>query len=445
MTESESGSKSSWLSALKVYTHPRVIGMLFLGFSSGLPLLLVFGTLSFWLSEAGIDRGTITKLSWVGLAFGLKWMWSPLVDRMPLPILTKLLGRRRSWMLLAQICIAFSLFALSQNDPKENLELTVYLALLVAIGSATQDIALDAYRIEAVDIDKQGAMSATYQAGYRIAMILAGAGALWIAAAVDTSDSTYEFRPWQVAYIVMAISMAVGVITTLLISEPEVDKSKISINVKKDIVAWLKEALLMPLLDFIQRYKWPAVAILAFVATYRISDIVMGVTANLFYNEMGFTKDEVASVTKVFGVIMTIAGAGVGGLLIPRFGVMKILFLGGLLSSLTNLLFVWISKLGHDLNALIVTISADNLSSGIASSAFIAYLSGLTNRSFTATQYALLTSMMLLFPKFVAGFSGDFVNKFGWSTFFTSTAVIGLPVLLLVIVVNKFHIENNGK
>lgn len=440
----------SWISALKVYAHPRVIGMLFLGFSAGLPLLLVFGTLSFWLSEAGIDRATIGHLSWVGLAYGFKWAWSPLVDRMPIPLLTRYLGRRRSWLFLSQLLLLIGLCLMGQNDPSLNLKFTVYLAILIAISSATQDIALDAYRIEAVDIEKQGAMSATYQGGYRLAMICAGAGVLWIAASFDPSEATYDFKPWQIAYTVMGILMLVGMITTLLIQEPQVEARKKSEGLSGDsafvrMTNWVKGALVSPFLDFVSRYKWQAVLILSFVALYRISDVVMGVMANPFYKEMGFTKDEVASVTKVYGVVMTIVGAAVGGVFVSRFGVIKILFLGGVLSALTNLMFVWITSLGHDLNALILTISADNLSSGIASSAFIAYLSGLTNKDYSATQYALLTSMMLLLPKFIAGFSGDFVNLFGWANFFTGTALIGLPVLGLIVLVSRIKLVSNER
>jgi PAT family beta-lactamase induction signal transducer AmpG len=322
------------------------------------------------------------------------------------------------------------------------------LALAVAFASATQDIALDAYRIEAVEIEKQGAMAATYQAGYRIAMITAGAGALWIAASVDPSEATYDFRPWQVAYTAMAALMVVGILTTLAIREPEKKISPATSaredharnrfaatglsGAALDAAAWFYDAVLSPFIDFIQRFKWQAALILALIAIYRISDVVMGVMSNPFYQEMGFTKDEVATVSKVYGVIMTIAGAGLGGLLTVRMGVMRTLMLGAVLSAATNLLFVWLTSRGHDVGALVFTVSADNLSAGIASSAFVAYLSGLTNQAYSATQYALFTSVMLLLPKFIAGFSGEFVDAYGWASFFTGTALIGLPVLLLV-------------
>jgi len=444
-----------WLNALKVYAHPRVVGMLFLGFSAGLPLLLVLGTLSFWLSEAGIARATIGHLSWVGLAYGFKFLWSPLVDRLPLPLLTRLLGRRRAWLLLSQICIALALLGMANTDPVVNLAHTVFFALAVAFASATQDIALDAYRIEAVETEKQGAMAATYQAGYRIAMITAGAGVLWIAASVDPSEATYDFRPWQVAYTAMAALMAVGILTTLIIREPE---QKVSSETSAreaharakfaaaglrgwplTATAWLYSAVLSPFVDFIQRYKWQALLMLALIAVYRISDVVMGVMSNPFYQEMGFTKDEVATVSKVYGVIMTIVGAGLGGLLVMRMGVMRTLFLGAVLSAATNLLFVWLAGRGHDVGALVFTVSADNLSAGIASSAFVAYLSSLVNQAYSATQYALFTSVMLLLPKFIAGFSGEFVDAYGWANFFTGTALIGIPVLLLVWLVSRNH------
>ena len=448
---------SGWLHAFRIYTHPRVLGMLSLGFSAGLPLLLVLGTLSFWLREAGIDRSTIGHLSWIGLAYGFKWMWSPLVDRLPLPLLTRLLGRRRAWLLLSQVVIAFALAGMAVTDPLQNLSYTVFFALAVAFASATQDIALDAYRIEAVSSRLQGAMAATYQAGYRLAMILASAGVLWIAAAVDSSESTYDYAPWRIAYLAMSACMAVGIVTTLIIREPEVPFTRlISENeayARKAIahwnlnetfaqaLAWLYGAVIAPFRDFIVRHGPQAVLILALIATYRISDVVMGVMSNPFYVDMGYTKEEVATVSKVYGVIMTIMGAAAGGILIAKIGINRTLFLGAGLSAATNLLFVWLAGRGHDVTGLIFTVSADNLSAGIASSAFIAYLSSLTNSAYSATQYALFSSVMLLLPKFIAGFSGDFVDAYGYASFFTCTAALGLPVLILVRLADRAKFE----
>src|SRR5690349_5000459 len=333
---------SSWLHAFRIYTHPRVLGMLSLGFSAGLPLLLVMGTLSFWLREAGIDRSTIGHLSWIGLAYGFKWMWSPLVDRLPLPLLTQLLGRRRAWLLSSQIVITFALAGMAFTDPLQNLSYTVFFAMAVAFASATQDIALDAYRIEAVAPRLQGAMAATYQAGYRLAMILASAGVLWIAAAVDPSEAGYDYAPWRIAYLTMSACMAVGIVTTLIIREPEVPFTRL-ISENEDyarkaiahwnlnatttqVLAWLYGAVIAPFRDFIVRHGRHAVLILALIATYRISDVVMGVMSNPFYVDMGYTKEEVATVSKVYGVIMTIIGAAAGGVLTAKIGINRTLF-----------------------------------------------------------------------------------------------------------------------
>lgn len=451
---------TGWLDSLKVYAHPRVIGMLFLGFSAGLPLILVLGTLSYWLREAGIDRSTIGYFSWIGLAYGFKWVWSPLVDRLPLPGLTRLLGRRRSWLLLSQLAIASALFGMANTDPAQALERMVWCALAVAFASATQDIALDAYRIEAVEQRLQGAMAATYQGGYRIAMIAASAGVLWLAASVDATDTAYEHAPWRFAYLIMAASMGVGILTTLLIREPDApvsaDTMQREARTREWLVheglhgpllaaaAWVHGAVVSPFVDFIRRYRWHAVLLLALIGTYRISDVVMGIMANAFYVDMGYTKDEVANVAKVYGVGMTIVGAVIGGVLTARIGVMKTLFLGAALSSATNLLFVWLAGRGHDVNGLIFAISADNLSAGIASSAFVAYLSGLTNVAYSATQYALFSSLMLLLPKFIAGFSGVYVDAHGYEAFFTATALLGVPVLGLVVLAGRARGRDSG-
>ena len=453
-------AKPSWRDTFKVYLEAPTLRMLLLGFSAGLPLLLVLGTLSFWLREAGIDRTTIGYLSWVGLAYGFKWVWAPLVDRMPIPLLTRWLGRRRSWLLLAQLAVMAGLVAMSFNDPRVALQPVIWGALAVAFGSATQDIALDAYRIESANTERQAALAAAYQTGYRLAMIWAGAGVLWIAARAEVAPlaqaavkatvqaatqlavpigqvtqgvevaakSLYQHSAWQTAYLVMAASMLLGVATVLLSPEPAHRPTPPA----KNAADWLRSALVEPFADFIRRYRWQAALILALIAIYRISDVVMGIMANPFYVDMGYTKDEVAAVTKIYGVIMTLVGAFIGGVLSMRFGVMRILMLGAILSAASNLLFSWLAVHGHDVTALIFVISADNLSSGIASAAFIAYLSSLTNVNYSATQYALFSSMMLLLPKFLAGFSGRYVDAFGYSHFFTATALLGLPVLLLV-------------
>ena len=421
--------RRSWAQTLRVYAEPASLRMLALGFSAGLPLLLVLGTLSFWLREAGVDRTTIGYLSWVGLAYAFKWVWSPLVDRMPLPLLTRWLGRRRGWLLFAQMLIVAGLCGMAFNDPRVSLTPLVWCALAVAFGSATQDIALDAYRIESADTERQAALAATYQTGYRLAMIWAGAGVLWLAARAEVAGTAgYQSGAWQVAYLAMAASMAVGMLTVLLSPEP-VPRP---LAPARNAAEWLRGALVEPFADFLGRYRWQALLVLGLIAIYRISDVVMGIMANPFYVDMGFTKDEVAAVTKVYGVIMTLAGAFLGGALAMRWGVMRVLMLGAALSAATNLLFAWLATRGHDVNALVWVVSADNLAGGIASAAFIAYLSGLTNVQYSATQYALFSSMMLLAPKWLAGYSGAFVDAYDYPTFFTATAFLGVPVLLLV-------------
>jgi MFS transporter, PAT family, beta-lactamase induction signal transducer AmpG len=427
-------AKLSWLEALKVYTEASTLRMLALGFSAGLPLLLVLGTLSFRLREAGIDRATIGYLTWVGLAYGFKWCWAPLVDRLPIPGLTAWLGRRRSWLLVSQIVVMAGLVGMAVNDPKLLLMPIVWCALLVAFGSATQDIALDAYRIESADADRQAALAAAYQTGYRLAMIWAGAGVLWIAARAEVaSAANYDPAAWRTAYLWMAASMLVGVVTVLLSPEP----ARKELPPAKNLEQWLQVTLIEPFADFFRRYRWQAALILGLIAVYRISDIVMGVMANPFYVDMGYTKDEVAAVTKVYGVIMTLVGAFIGGVLSMRLGVMRVLMLGAVLSAASNLLFAWLGSRGHDVQALVWVVSADNLSSGIASAAFIAYLSSLTNIQYSATQYALFSSLMLLLPKFLAGFSGQVVNSVGYSSFFIGTALLGLPVLILVFLASR--------
>jgi PAT family beta-lactamase induction signal transducer AmpG len=421
--------KPSWTDTFKVYLEAPTLRMLTLGFSAGLPLLLVLGTLSFWLREAGIDRATIGYLSWVGLAYAFKWVWAPLVDRLPLPLLTRWLGLRRSWLLLAQFAIMAGLIGMAFNDPQRSLHPVVWCALAVAFGSATQDIALDAFRIESAGTERQAALAAAYQTGYRMAMIWAGAGVLWLAARAETSGlAGYQHGAWQTAYLAMAASMLVGVLTVLFSAEPV----RHELPHSKNVGEWLQSALIDPFAEFIHRYGLQALLILSLIAIYRISDVVMGIMANPFYVDMGYTKDEVAAVTKIYGVLMTLAGAFIGGVLSMRLGVMRVLTLGAILSAASNLLFAWLETRGHDVTALIAVISADNLSSGIASAAFIAYLSSLTNINYSATQYALFSSMMLLAPKWLAGFSGEYVDHFGYSQFFIATALLGVPVLLLL-------------
>ncbi len=444
---------------LQVYRHPRARVMLLLGFSSGLPLLLVFGTFSVWLREAGVDRSTIGFVSWVALAYGFKWVWSPLVDKLPIPWLTRRLGRRRSWLLTSQLLVMAGLLGMAASDPAQGLAPLVALAVLVAFASATQDIAIDAFRIESAETRLQGALAAAYMVGYRLAMILSGAGALWIADWAGNGRAGYHPEAWSLAYGAMAAAMLVGVVTTLRVAEPEVAFSEGEVERAgvrrihrlaglpawlRDLLEWLWRAVVSPFADFLRRYRWHAVLLLLLISSYRISDIVLGVIANVFYIDLGFTKTQIADVTKVFGILMTLAGAALGGVLVSRFGVMRILFLGGLLAAATNLLFSLLARTGPDLELLMLVVAADNLSGGLASAAFVAYLSGLTNVAYSATQYALFSSVMLLFPKFVGGFSGVMVEALGYPGFFLATAAMGVPVLVLVALAWRWVPVNGG-
>jgi len=445
---SEAPARPSWRDTLVHIADWRVLRIGLLGFSSGLPLLLVFGTLSFWLAEAGIDRSTIGFVSWVALAYAIKVLWSPLVDRLPLPLLHGLLGRRRSWLLFSQLCVAGGLLGMGLTDPALDLSRMVGLALLVAIASATQDIAVDAYRIEIAEPRLQGVMAGFYTTGYRLAMFSGSAGALVIAAFVDTDEATYQQAPWMAAYASMAALMLVGILTTLFSPEPVVadpladDPGLEQGSLWQRAGHWLWDAVVLPFVDFVKRFGWLALLVLALIASYRISDIVMGVIANVFYKDMGFTKDEVALVAKSFGVFMTILGGLLGGVAVYRFGVMRMLLTGAVLAAATNLMFVWLASVGHDFWLLVLAVGMDNLSAGVAASAFIAYLSGLTNVSYSATQYALFSSLMLLLPKFIGGFSGVMVDSIGYQSFFTLTALMGVPVLLLILAAWRYtHVE----
>ena len=409
----------SWLASLRIYLLPRVIAMLFLGFSAGLPFLLVFSTLSARLTEEGISRTVIGLFSWVGISYSVKVIWAPLIDQLKIPYLTRRFGRRRSWLLLAQFNIALGIVAMAYINPEYHLTWLVLAALWTAFSSATQDVVIDAYRIEAVVKEHQAAMAAMYILGYRLALLAAGAGAFYAA----------EWSGWQTSYLIMAALMLVGIVTALIINEPDVSRT---ITTKKGY-AWFKHAIVEPFTEFFHRYGRLALLILLFISIYRVSDITMGVMANPFYLDMGYTKIEIAEISKIFGFFMTIVGAALGGILVPRYGLLPILITGAILVATTNLLFVGLALVEPNISLLALVISADNLSGGIATTAFIAYLSSLTHTSYTATQYALFSSLMTLPAKFIGGFSGFIVDCCGYPYFFSYAAVLGVPAILLAV------------
>lgn len=413
----------SWKESLSVYAEPAVRVMLLLGFAAGLPLLLVFSTLSAWLSDAGVSRTEIGFFAWVGITYSIKVFWAPVIDRTPLPWLTARLGQRRGWMLVGQLGVIAGLMGMASIDPADALVVTAACAVLVAFSSATQDVALDAFRIESAQQQFQGALSSAYILGYRVAMLVSGAGAFYLSA----------FFSWHVAYLAMAALMSVGVLTVLFAPEPI--RAQATAKSEGDFCfrRWFIGAVVEPFSDFFLRYRHQALLILLFISVYRLSDIVMGIMANPFYLEMGYSKTDIASIGKLYGFLMTIAGSFVGGLLVVRYGVAKPLLLGALMVAATNVLFAIMTVSEPSLTWLAVVISADNLSAGLANASFVAYLSGLTNRQYTATQYALFSSLMTLPGKFVSGFSGVVVDQVGYLSFFLYSAAMGIPAILLAI------------
>ncbi|KPQ24825.1 MAG: MFS transporter, PAT family, beta-lactamase induction signal transducer AmpG [Halomonas sp. HL-48] len=434
----------SWRAALAIYLRAPVITMLFLGFSAGLPFLLVFSTLSAWLRSDGVEVAAIGFFAWIGMLYSIKFFWAPVVDRLALPVLTRHFGQRRGWMLLAQAMIAGGLVGLAGLDPVGNLGWVAAFALVVAFGSATQDIAIDAFRIESAEDDVQAAMASTYIIGYRGGLIAAGALALYVASAVS----------WQVAYLTMAALVGVGVITVLIRPEPKrtslavqlIHEPKVRAFIRasrgqpkllRRIGAWVIGAIVCPFTDFFTRYGVKALWLLVFIGVFRISDLAMASMANPLYIDLGFSLETIANVTNVFGIVMSIAGGILGGLLVARYGIGPLLIFGAGIVMVTNLLFAALALIGNQLPMLVLTITGDNLANGLASAVFIAFLSSLTSRAYTATQYALFSSLMTLPGKFLSGFGGLVVTGQGYASFFVLAALLGLPAIALAIWINR--------
>ncbi|GKW50860.1 AmpG family muropeptide MFS transporter [Halomonas sp. NCCP-2165] len=434
----------SWRGALAIYLRAPVITMLFLGFSAGLPFLLVFSTLSAWLRSDGVEVAAIGFFAWIGMLYSIKFFWAPVVDRLALPLLTRHFGQRRGWMLLAQVMIASGLAALASLEPQGNLPLVAACALLVAFGSATQDIAIDAFRIESAPEDMQAAMASTYIIGYRGGLLAAGAGALYVASLLS----------WQAAYLSMAALVGIGVVTVLVRPEPArlplaaqlIHEPRVRAFLRasrgrprwlRRLLAWAIGAVVCPFTDFFTRHRRKALWLLLFVAVFRISDLAMASMANPLYIDLGFSLATIANVTNVFGIAMSIGGGLLGGLLVARYGVGPILVLGAAAATLTNLLFAALALSGQSLPLLVMAIVGDNLANGLASAVFIAFLSGLTSKAYTATQYALFSSLMTLPGKFLSGFGGLVVAAEGYATFFLISTLLGLPAIALALWISR--------
>jgi PAT family beta-lactamase induction signal transducer AmpG len=494
--------------------------MTLLGFSAGIPLYLIFSSLSLWLDQVGITKSSITMFSWAALGYSFKFLWAPLVDKLPLPFITKLLGQRRSWLLVTQIIIIFAIVWMSSINPaagERQIVLMAFAVVLLGFSSATQDILIDAWRIEASNDQDIAILSSLYIVGYRVGMITSGAGVLFLAHYFGTRLETYYYKAWQYSYLIMALSMLIGFVTTLYIKEP-ISESKnkfqyatkdylailsiffiavicfISIYqftgfYKKGIILFandyinnkvfisfvisfiqlicsfilailisffvyrlpfvnkqmIRSVYVEPVFDLFKRHKSHVWLLIGIISTYRISDIVMGVSANLFYQHMGFDLGEIASIVKTFGLVMTLCGGLLGGILVIKYGVLRIMIIGAVLSAVTNILFMIMAETGKSIEFLVVLISADNLSAGLAMAAFIGFLSMLVNKSFTAVQYAMFSSVMTLFPKILGGYSGTFVDAWGFSLFFLMTALIGIPVIIMLIYAQYHRLFNLAK
>ncbi len=582
----QTSAKKSWGEAAKAYLDSRVIVMLFLGFSAGIPILLIFSSLSLWLREAGIDRSVVTMFSWAALGYSFKFIWAPLIDALPVPFLTKWLGRRRSWMVVSQLLIVLAIFLMATVNPVSE-DVLIYMAgaaVLLGFSSATQDIVIDAYRIELAPPSMQSILSSIYVSGYRIGMIVAGAGALYLADYFGSTEAFYSYEAWRNTYYIMAGVMTLGILTTFasyeptaeilqsnkqhrnlkvfliysalllipgllfgvvyllnmlinlaldtpvalipqvalpsikfyflalvacapllllyfIINQPKIiNKAPLVAETREDyvrlvllfvfaVVAFIAAYVLIgqllpafdgvfvsfvsetlhllmslavalvagfalvqaglvnkqiamatwiePIVDFFRRYGMKALLLLALIGLYRISDIVAGVISNVFYQDMGFSKTDIANAVKLVGVIMAIAGGFLGGLLAQRFRIMHAMMIGAILACATNLLFVVLTYNPGSLPIMYMAVIFDNLAAGLASAVFIAFLSALTSIRFTAVQYAIFSSLMTLIPKVMGGYSGSIVDSMGYPFFFIFTFAIGIPILALIYFVDK--------
>jgi PAT family beta-lactamase induction signal transducer AmpG len=400
--------------------------ILLMGFSSGLPLPLTLSTLSYWLAKVGVDKTSIGLFALVGLPYSFKFLWAPIVDQVRLPVLSAMLGRRRGWTLVSQAGLVAGIVALGLTDPAVRPMATVAAAIAVAFLSATQDIAIDAYRIEILDEAEQGAGAAATQLGYRIGMLASSAGAIALA----------DFVRWPVVFAALAALLGVGMLAVLIAPEPRAPGAGTQAvptarrSTLDALRTRLREAVIDPFTDFMRRPGW--IVVLAFAVLYKFGDAIGGVMANPFYVELGFSGVEIASITKVTGLIATLAGVLVGGAIVARYGMFRALLVGGILQAATNVMFAAQARLGHSIGFLAFTIASDSFTGGLGSAALVAYLSSLCNTAFTGTQYALLTSFVAQGRTLLSSGGGWLADRLDWPAFFVATALLAIPGLLLI-------------
>jgi PAT family beta-lactamase induction signal transducer AmpG len=387
-----------------------------MGFASGMPLLLTGSVLGYWMSRVGLNLETIGIFALVGMPYAFKFVWAPLVDHTPLPLLDRWLGRRRSWMLLSQVGLLLSILALAFSDPLVTPWTTATAAVAIAFFSATQDIVVDAYRIEILNDEEQGAGSATTQLGYRIALWIVDAMALLLPSVL----------PWPVVFCAIAALVLVGMATVLKAREPAITRPHAGSPRQ-----WLYQAAVAPFAEFMAYRGW--VVILLFALLYKFGDAIGGTMARPFFNELGFTGPQIFGVTKSFGIAATILGAVAGGVVVARYGLIKALLIGGVLQAVTNLLFAWQAQAGNDLVVLTIAISADNFTGALGSIAFVAYLSSLCTAGMAGTQYALLTSLMAFGRTTMSAGGGWLAAQTGWPTFWIVTTLLAAPGLVLLL------------
>jgi MFS transporter, PAT family, beta-lactamase induction signal transducer AmpG len=405
---------------LKLFTDYKQLQIFILGIFSAMPLCIIYTTIAAWLKGANIDIAIITSFAAARVFYSLKFFWSPLIDHLKIPLLHRL-GRRKSWMCLLFGLVAVIIALYSKLDLNESIPRIYALTIVLGLASASLDIVIDAFRIDTIEKEKLSMAAANAVFGYRIGLLIAGAGAFYIA----------EDHGWQVTFLAISFLYIIGIFFVLSLKEPELELKKIDIL---SAASW-KFMVFDPFADFLKRDG--ALVILLAVVFYKLGDAMLGVVAMPFYMELGFTLKEIASITKVYGLIATILGSYIGGMIIYRHGAIKGLIFCGIAQGITNLAFVWLHHQGHDTKALMIAITIENVASGMGDAALVGYLSYLCNKQFSATQYALLSSLSGLFSHSIVGFGGSILKITGWDNYFVMTVLLAIPGLLLLLLLQK--------